>query len=132
MRGALRHPKRPLSARNERGKAEHCVFHEEPTVALARFFFAITRHFLMPGGFVGLLGGQKRVGHLGWGGHFGEIGPFLAHFRPKGSNRERERERILLLGFEAAGMAPWDPAGRGLVGGDKGGPPGRGVACAAP
>ena len=74
----------------------------------------------MLGVFVGLFGGQ-RVGHFFLGGHFGEIGPFLAHFRPKGSNREREREHILLLGFEAAGMAPWDPAGRGLVvGGQRG------------
>ena len=69
----------------------------------------MTRYFLMLGVFVGLFGGQ-RVGHFFWGGHFGELGPFLAHFRPKGSNREREREYILLLGFEAAGMAPWDPA----------------------
>ena len=114
-----------------RGCSEYCVFHLEPAVALSSFFFAITRYFLMLGVFVGLFGGQ-RVGHFFWGGHFGEIGPFLAHFRPKGSNREREREHILLLGFEAAGMAPWDPAGRGLVGGDKGGPPGRGVPCAAP
>ena len=76
---------------------------------MSSFFFAITRYFLMLGVFVGLFGGQ-RVGHFFLGGHFGEIGPFLAHFRPKGSNREREREYILLLGFEAAGMAPWDAA----------------------
>jgi hypothetical protein len=45
----------------------YCVFHEEPAVALARFFFAITRHFLMLGVFVGLFGGQ-RVGHFFFGG----------------------------------------------------------------
>ena len=93
--------------------------------------FVITRLFLVFGVFVGLFMGVRRYDFF-LGGHFGEIGPFLAHFRPKGSNREREREYILLLGFEAAGMAPWDPAGRGLVGGDKWGPPGRGVPCAAP
>jgi hypothetical protein len=33
----------------------------------------------------GLFGGQ-REGHLGGGGHFGEIGPFYAHFSPEVSN----------------------------------------------
>ena len=53
----------------------YCVFHEEPPVALSRFFFAIARYFLIPGVFVGLFGGQ-RAGIFFGGGHFGEIGPF--------------------------------------------------------
>jgi hypothetical protein len=67
---------------------KHCVFHEEPAVALPRFFFAITRYLFLPGVFVGLFGGQ-RVGHffLG-GGHFGEIGSFYAHFSPGASKRD--------------------------------------------
>ena len=45
----------------------YCVFHKEPAVAL---------HFF--GSFRGVKGGAFFFG----GGHFGEIGPFLANFRP--------------------------------------------------
>ena len=84
----------------------------------------------MLGVFVGLFGGQ-RVGHFFWGGHFGEIGPFLAHFRPKGSNRERERESIFY--FWALRQPAW-PLGTPQEGGWWGGTNGvlLDVACRAP
>jgi hypothetical protein len=74
---------------------------------------------------VGLFGGQ-RVGHFFGGGHFGVIGPFLAHFRPNGSNRERERESIFY--FWALRQPAWPlgtPQEGGWWGGTKGATGGR-------
>jgi len=83
-------------------------------VRLARFFFAITRYFLMLGVFVGLFGGQ-RVGHFFWGGHFGEIGPFYAHFSPEASKWDFLGSEILYLATGAAGDRPPTGLGFGLA-----------------
>ena len=66
---------------------EHCVFHLEPAAALLVFICVITRPFLVFGVFVGLFRVPRRYDFFG-GGHFGQMGPFCAHFSPEGSNRE--------------------------------------------
>ena len=58
----------PAVVRTPQGPWGYCVFHLETAVALASFFFAITRYFLMLGVFVGLFGGRG-VGHF-FGGVF--------------------------------------------------------------
>jgi hypothetical protein len=52
---------------------------------MAVFIFVITRPFLVFGVFVGLFRVHCRYIFFG-GGHFGQMGPFCAHFSPEGSN----------------------------------------------
>ena len=81
----------------------------------------------MPGVFVGLLGGQ------GWGifwggGHFGEIGPFYAHFSPEASKRDFWGSEILFLATGAAGDRPPTGLGFGLAARGRG-EPGQATVC---
>ena len=65
----------------------YCVFHLEPAPAMTVLIFVITRLFLVFGVFVGLFMGVRRYDFF-LGGHFGEIGPFYAHFSPEASKRD--------------------------------------------
>jgi hypothetical protein len=68
-----------------------------------------TRYFLMFGVFVGLFWGQRK-------GHFGEIGPFYAHFSPEASKRGFLGSGILFLAMgAAAGDRPPTGLGFGLA-----------------
>ena len=51
------------------------------------FIYVINRPFLVFGVFVGLFRVTRRYDFF-CGGHFGQMGPFCAHFSPEGSNRE--------------------------------------------
>jgi hypothetical protein len=75
------------------------------------FISVITRPFLVFGVFVGLFMGVRRHAFF-WGGHFGEIGPFYAHFSPEASKRDFLGSEILFLATGAAGGRP--PTGLGL------------------
>ena len=79
-------------------------------------FFVITRLFLVFGVFVGLFMGVGRYDFF-LGGHFGEIGPFYAHFSPEASTSKRGflGSGILFLATGAAGDRPPTGLGFGLA-----------------
>ena len=84
-------------------------------MALFVFIFVITRPFLVFGVFVGLFMGLRRYDFF-WGGHFGEIGPFYAHFSPEASKRDfLGSDKILFLATGAAGDRPPTGLGFGLA-----------------
>jgi hypothetical protein len=76
-------------------------------VALAVFIFVITRPFLVScvWGVCGSFHGASQVFFFG-GGHFGEIGPFYAHFSPEASKRDFLGSEILFFATGAAGDGP--------------------------
>ena len=76
--------------------------------------FVITRLFLVFGVFVGLFMGVRRYDFF-LGGHFGEIGPFYAHFSPEASKRDFLGSEILFLATGAAGDRPPTGLGFGLA-----------------
>jgi len=76
--------------------------------------FVITRLFLVFGVFVGLFMGVRRYDFF-LGGHFGEIGPFYAHFSPEASKRDFWGSEILFLATGAAGDRPPTGLGFGLA-----------------
>jgi hypothetical protein len=78
------------------------------------FIFVITRPFLVFGVFVGLFMGICRYNFF-WGGHFGEIGPFYAHFGPEASKWDFLGNEILFLATGAAGDRPPTGLGSGLA-----------------
>ena len=72
--------------------------------------FVITRLFLVFGVFVGLFMGVRRYDFF-LGGHFGEIGPFYAHFSPKASKRDFLGSEILFLATGGGRRPPSDRLG---------------------
>jgi hypothetical protein len=75
------------------------------------FIFVITRPFVV---FGGLFMGVRKYIFLG-GGHFGEIGPFYAHFSPEASKRDFLGSEILFLATGAVGDRPPTGLGFGLA-----------------
>ena len=78
------------------------------------FICVITRPFLVFGVFVGLFRVHRRYDFFG-GGHFGQIGPFYAHFSPEASKRDFLGSEILFLATGAAGDRPPTGLGFGLA-----------------
>ena len=76
------------------------------------FFFVINRPFLVFGVFVGLFRVPRRYDFF-CGGHFGQMGPFYAHFSPEGCNRECEREHNFTPGLTGGLCGPLVPRGKG-------------------
>ena len=89
--------------------------------------FVITRLFLVFGVFVGLFMGLRRYDFF-LGGHFGEIGPFYAHFSPEASKRDFWGSEILFLATGAAGDRPPTGLGFGLAARGRG-EPGQATVC---
>ena len=71
------------------------------------FICVITRPFLVFGVFVGLFMGVRRYDFF-LGGHFGEIGPFYAHFSPEASKWDFLGSEIFVFGHGGGTRPPSD------------------------
>jgi hypothetical protein len=77
------------------------------------FICVVTRPFLVFGVFVGLFRVHRRHIFFFDGGHFGQMGPFCAHFSPEGSNRGCWREHDFTPGLAGGICCFLVPRGKG-------------------
>jgi hypothetical protein len=80
-----------------------------------RFYFRYNSAVSCVWGVCGSFHGASQVFFFFWGGHFGEIGPFYAHFSPKASKRDFLGSEILFFATGAASDRPPTGLGFGLA-----------------